>query len=218
MKKAAVLLICTLLSVAVTGQTIKKPIGLQAPIWGVKGGINIATLGGKDLDWVERIDFNVGVAAEWELSPAPLSFTAELLYSREGARTGEIGIWEGNTLYTNGEETVLRLSYIELPVGLKWFWGNTSLDFGAQYGYLAGASGYFYGDNNRTPGVNVSGEFVRLPRTQFKPSVWSLWAGMTVNYTHFSYGFRIVQGLTRALEYDKGSVSTNIQFSIGYVF
>lgn len=111
-------LLVTLLFISstVNGQRIKS-----APLsWGLKGGINLATLYGDDVSDTEILDgFNGGLFFNYAFGPH-LSLQPEVLFSRKGTELD-------NSI--SGEETTTdyELGYLEVPVMLKYHLttGNT---------------------------------------------------------------------------------------------
>lgn len=74
--------------------------------FGIKGGVNFATLTGDDVDDVDsRTGFHLGLIAEFGLSES-FSIQPELLYSAKGAEDGDM-TW--------------KLDYLTIPVMAKYF-------------------------------------------------------------------------------------------------
>ncbi|SHI96763.1 Outer membrane protein beta-barrel domain-containing protein [Mesonia phycicola] len=109
--------------------------------FGVKGGLNVATLGGDasdDYDLDSRVGFHVGGFVEIPLSEK-ITFQPELLYSMQGAQL--------NLVYTDGlnsvsSEAKLKLDYINVPFMFKYeVVDNLAVEVGPQIGFLINAKG-----------------------------------------------------------------------------
>ena len=107
-------------------------VNAQDVKFGVKGGLNLATVGG-DVEGVDaKIGFNVGGFAEIKVSDK-FAIQPELLYSVQGDKYSESF---GGTTYTVKE----NLSYINLPVMVKYYVVDKfSLEAGPQVGFLISA-------------------------------------------------------------------------------
>lgn len=101
--------------------------------FGVKGGLNLATLGGDVDDNVDaKIGFNVGGFVEIKISDK-LAVQPELLYSVQGDKYSESF---GSVNYTVKE----NLSYINVPVMVKYYVADKfNLEAGPQVGFLVSA-------------------------------------------------------------------------------
>ncbi len=103
--------------------------------FGVKGGVNFATLTGDDADELDakmKTGFHLGVLAEIMISDK-FGIQPEVLYSSQGAKSDmeffeEIG---GNV------NVDIKLDYIAVPVMLKYFVApGFSLEAGPQFSFL----------------------------------------------------------------------------------
>lgn len=96
-------------------------INAQSVKFGVKGGLNFATLRGENLDVDSRTGFHVGGVAELKFSDK-FSLQPELLYTELG---------------TKNSTNELRLNYISLPVMAKYYViDGFSLEAGPQFSFL----------------------------------------------------------------------------------
>lgn len=96
----------------------------QESYWGIKGGMNVADLGGKELGYVTKLSWHAGGVGEFVLTPF-ISLQVELIYSNQGAVTD------------NTREVRLNYHYTNLPVLAKiYFLEDASFELGMQYGYL----------------------------------------------------------------------------------
>ena len=97
----------------------------QKAKFGVKGGLNIATLTGDVEDASSLIGFQIGGFAEIKISEK-FSIQPELMYSSQGA-SSDLG----------GD---LKLDYINIPVMAKFYVAKSfSLEAGPQIGFLVSA-------------------------------------------------------------------------------
>ena len=82
----------------------------NAQNFGVKGGLNISSLSGEDVeDFDAKTGFHFGVVAEFMLSEA-FAVQPELLFSTRGASVSE-----------DGDDYSLNLNYITLPLLAKFY-------------------------------------------------------------------------------------------------
>ena len=98
--------------------------------FGVKGGLNIATLGGDAEDAKSLVGFHVGGFAEIKLSDK-FAIQPELLYSTQGAK------FEGTDGDADYDD---KLDYLNIPVMAKYYVAEGfSLEAGPQIGFLLSA-------------------------------------------------------------------------------
>lgn len=97
--------------------------------FGVKGGVNFATVTGNDVDSPDsRTSFHVGVVAEFPLADI-FSIQAEALYSGQGFDFD----FEG----PDGDKVELQLDYINVPVLAKvYVTKGLSIEAGPQFSFL----------------------------------------------------------------------------------
>src|ERR1700754_4003136 len=103
--------------------------------YGVKGGLNLSTVGGKDVSGTSSlVGFHVGVQAGIPLTGA-FNLQPELFYSAEGAKM-KIGTdFDGDQIVTTTAKA--RLNYLNLPVLLQYRHASGFLvQTGPQLGYL----------------------------------------------------------------------------------
>lgn len=101
----------------------------MSPSFGVKGGVNFATISGSDIDSPEsRTSFHVGVVAEFPLADI-FSIQAEALYSGQGFDFDFNG--------PDGDKAELQLDYINVPVLAKvYVTKGLSIEAGPQFSFL----------------------------------------------------------------------------------
>jgi Outer membrane protein beta-barrel domain len=97
--------------------------------FGVKGGVNFATISGNDIDTPEsRTSFHVGVVGEFPLADI-LSLQVEALYSGQGFEYE----FEGS----DGDKAEMQLDYINVPVLAKvYVFKGLSIEAGPQFSFL----------------------------------------------------------------------------------
>ncbi len=96
----------------------------QETQFGLKAGLNVSDIGGKDVGYVTRLTYHAGGVAEFVITPF-FSVQAELVYSLQGAAVDR------------SREVLLSYHYLNVPViGKIYFYEDASLDLGVQYGYL----------------------------------------------------------------------------------
>lgn len=95
----------------------------QHPTFGIKGGLNIATIGG-DIEEVESLtSFHIGGFAQFEFSDK-FTLKPELLYSEQGAQN------------ENDSDLKTKLNYFNLPVIVKYMIDeNLTVEAGPQIGF-----------------------------------------------------------------------------------
>lgn len=97
--------------------------------FGVKGGVNFATITGDDIDSPDsRTSFHVGALVEFPISDM-FSIQAEALYSGKGFDFD----FEGS----DGDKAELQLDYIDVPVLAKiYLTEGLSIELGPQFSFL----------------------------------------------------------------------------------
>lgn len=104
--------------------------------FGVKAGVNFATYGGDDAESEGSeaksvTGFHIGAVAEFGISET-FAIQPEIVYSQQGA----------NREYETGEETEQNLSYLNVPIALKYYvTEGLSIQAGPQVGFLLSAKG-----------------------------------------------------------------------------
>lgn len=103
--------------------------------FGVKGGVNFATLTGDDADELDakmKTGFHLGVLAEIMISDK-FGIQPEVLYSTQGAKS-DASIFEE----FGDVDVTLKLDYVAVPVMLKYFVSpGFSLEAGPQFSFLS---------------------------------------------------------------------------------
>lgn len=109
--------------------TLGFTVNAQEVTFGVKAGLNLASIAGDDTDGLDsRTSFHVGGVAEISISEK-FSVQPELLYSAQGAKESFEGI-----------DIEVNLDYINLPIIAKYYVSEGfSLEAGPQVGFLMSA-------------------------------------------------------------------------------
>ncbi len=105
-------------------------VNAQDVNFGVKGGLNFATLtGGNNSEIGWTTDFNLGVMAEIKISEK-FSFQPELIYSGQGFGSSD------------SAEGTIALNYLNVPlIGKYYVTEKLSLEAGPQIGFLISTKG-----------------------------------------------------------------------------
>lgn len=100
----------------------------MSPSFGIKGGVNLATVTGSDFDSPDsRTSFHVGLVGEMPIADI-LSIQAEVLYSGQGFDFRPL---------PGGDKAEFQLDYINVPVLAKvYVFKGLSLEVGPQFGFL----------------------------------------------------------------------------------
>lgn len=149
----------------------------QQTRFGVKGGLNISSLVGGDVeDTKALIGFHVGGFAEIKVIER-LAIQPELLFSTQGTKVDGFG----------GQDEDWKLNYINVPVLAKFYITKQfTVEAGPQIGFLVSA---------KADGDDV--------KDNFKSIDLGFNFGAGYNFTdNFSAGVRYTVGLSNVLDYD----------------
>ena len=165
---------------------------------GLKAGVNISNFAGDDFGLIEKkalVGFHGGGLVH--ISFGHLVLQPELLFSTQGAR-----------LESNGRETDFKISYLTIPVMLKWETdGGFYLEAGPQGGFKV---------SENVPD-SITSDFV-------KGGDFSINVGLGYHSKGgFGIGGRYNVGISKIGEFDSGNINPDfknavIQFSIFYTF
>ncbi len=178
--------------------------------WGVKGGVNFATLNGDDIESPDsRTSFHVGLVAEMPIADI-FSLQAEVLYSGQGAEYDYVVDLPFEDPYTVNQE--LQLDYINVPVLAKvYLFKGFSLEAGPQFSFLVNDEW----DTNPTGDDGDSPSPIRQTANTFE---FGVAGGLT---------FQTEMGLFASARYNQGvsdiaddlNVQNSVfQISLGYKF
>jgi len=182
--------------------------------FGVKGGVNFATLSGDIEDVNSRTSFHLGAVAEISISEK-FSVQPELLYSSQGAKSEYIETFEGETFSAKEE---IKVDYISIPIMAKYYVGNGfSIEAGPQVSFLTSSKfeyDYSFG------GISESGS------EDYKDFTKGIDFGLG-----FGAGYKMDSGLNFSARYNLGlsninddpeddsNIKNNVfQLSVGYFF
>jgi hypothetical protein len=103
----------------------------MSPSFGVKGGVNFATVNGDGFDSPDsRTSFHVGALAEFPLAEM-FSVQVEALYSGQGFE------YNYNVPFAGEQKLEYQLDYINVPVLAKvYLFKGFSIEAGPQFGFL----------------------------------------------------------------------------------
>ncbi|WP_318640974.1 porin family protein [Flavobacterium ardleyense] len=194
-------------------------VNAQEVEFGVKAGVNIASITGDVEDVSAKIGFHIGGFAEIKISEK-FSVQPELLFSTQGAKS-EYTYNEGG--FTEKSTDKLNLNYINIPVMAKLYVAEGfSLEAGPQIGFLM--SSKTKSDYTITGGGMDINESVEVDSKEFTNTVdFGLNFGLGYKFTeNLSAGARYNLGLSdinKEVDGEALSVKNSvIQVSIGYSF
>ncbi|MCK5705407.1 MAG: PorT family protein [Cyclobacteriaceae bacterium] len=189
MNKYYLLILCLFLTL---NQAFSQEVEL-----GVKGGMNISTLGKSELGNVARIAYHFGGTAEFITTPF-FSIQTELMYSLQGAATDQ------------SRQVYLNYHYLNIPLLAKaYFYEDASFEIGVQYGLLLKAV-----DKN---------EFYSQDRSdEVSNSDFAVVFGLNYKLDEkFTFGFRYNLGITNTAKqdiiYEKRYTNRVLLISLGYI-
>lgn len=184
--------------------------------FGAKAALNVSTISGDVEETSSLIGFQVGGFAEFKLSEK-FAFQPELMYSAQG---GKESYTEAYDFMTVSSEATYKLSYINLPLMLKYYaTPKLSVEFGPQVGFLLSAKQ----DYEAT--FSLFGETESESGSEdIKDDMESIAFGL-----NFGAGFDITENITAGLRYNLGlsniaddedyTVKNNVlSVSVGYKF
>lgn len=194
-------------------------IGAQEVRFGLKGGVNFATLTGDIEDASAKVGFNAGVFAELKVSEK-FSVQPELLISTQGAKNEYNEDLGGGNSYS--EESKLNFTYLNVPIMGKFYVADKfSLELGPQIGFLMSAKSD-YSATTVIGGVTTT----ESENVDVKDEVKSIDFGM-----NFGAGFDFTENLSAGVRYNLGLSNINdvegdnsdiknsvISLSLGYKF
>jgi len=173
--------------------------------FGVKGGVNFATLNGNDIDSPDsRTSFHVGVLAELPVSSF-FSVQAEALYSGQGA--------EANFSGPDGDKAEFQLDYINVPVLAKFYiMEGLSLEAGPQFSFLVNEEFDF------NPNANDGDIDLENTRYEANSFDFGVAGGLTFQTSMGLFATaRYVQGITEI--YDDADIKNSVfQIGVGFKF
>ncbi len=159
--------------------------------FGAKGGMNLANLSGARTSRGDMINFHVGVITEFVFRRGLFGLQPELLYSRQGA--------------TSGNFYKANLDYLSVPVMFKFFpIRNMSVDIGPQTSFLL----------NYKEGSSEDPETIRTTGANNLDFGLNIGFGYNLDRHLFAHA-RYNLGISKVYGDFNNSV---LQFSLGYKF
>lgn len=192
-------------AVSVQAQEDASNADSMAASFGVKGGVNFATLNGNDIDSPDsRTSFHVGVFGEFPLS-SMFSVQAEALYSGQGAEADFSG--------TDGDKAELQLDYINVPVLAKFYiMEGLSIEAGPQFSFLVNDE-FDFNPNSNDGDIDLNDT-----RFEAKSFEFGVAGGLTFQTSMGLFATaRYIQGVTEVY-YDADIKNSNFQLGIGFKF
>lgn len=210
-------------------QAQKKDVNVR---FGIKGGLNIATLAGDVDNASPKIGVHVGGLAEIKLTKK-FSIQPEILLSLQGTKDQYS---ESSPGYSYNSENKVNLTYLNFPVMAKFYViPNLSLEAGPQLGILVGAKREY------TQTENDGGDVTVVSRTaDVKGGLKTAEAGFNLGASYyfndniflqarFCIGlssidnnggyYRVDNGNGNVYKYNGSNVTNNVfQLSFGYRF
>ena len=182
------------ISIVVLGIVMTVSAFAQAPAkFGLKAGVNVATLRQDDVSYDSRIGLHVGGLAHIHLAPQ-WALQPEVVYSQEGAELNDVK---------------LKLDYINIPLMLQYMFNNGfRIEAGPQLGLMVNSKAED-DDENEDDLDDV-----------FKTTNVGLGLGLNyLSYSGLGVGGRYVLGLSDISESNTSKVkSGNFQISLFYMF
>lgn len=161
--------------------------------WGAKVGFNATNI--SNFDAKNKMSIHVGAFAEKRYSDL-LGASAELIYSRQGARDKD-GDWKYK----------LRVNYLNIPILAKFFvWEGLSVDVGPQFGFALNAKQKAKGNGN-TAKVKIK---------DFNVFDFSIPIGVTYRVEDIFVSARYNIGLTNVFDSGVNNKNHVFQLSVGY--
>ena len=180
--------------------------------FGVKAGVNVATLTGDVDDLTTRFSLHIGGVAEIPITDK-LSFQPELLYSSQGAEVDE-GLGFGGVSFN----TKIKLDYINVPLMAKYYViDNLGVEFGPLVGFLVSAKVDYDGDS----GFDDESDSEDV-KDNYKSIDFGLAAGASYKLDFgLNFGIRYNLGLADINDIDGSDSKLHngvLQVSVGYMF
>lgn len=163
---------------------------------GIKGGMNVATLGKSTLGFLPRVSYHLGGTAEFITTPF-FSIQTELMYSLQGAAVDR------------SQNIYLNYHYLNIPLLAKaYFYEDASFEIGIQYGRLIKA-------------VNES--YIGSTEDQVNKNDFAVVFGLAYKIGEkVNFGIRYNLGITntadRDIIYEARHTNRVLQISLGYLF
>lgn len=207
--KKVIFLVAVMLLVVSTGSFAQAKFGLKA-------GLNIANMGGDDMeDTDSRLAPVFGAFVNFSLSEK-VSFQPELLYSMKGAKDSYTDSYEG--VDVDIDETA-RLDYLDIPLMFKFdVGGGFNLQAGPQLGLLLSAEIEQEGSSS-VEGMNISASETIDVKDDLKGMDLGLNIGAGYDFGALGVDLRYNLGLSNIADYEDGDLKNSaIQVGVSYAF
>lgn len=193
----AVMLMSALLLAMVFSTKVKAQL---LPEFGIKGGVNFATLNNAD-DLESKTGILAGAFVKLNIPASPIAIQPEVLYAQYGYKA-------------EGDDSFVALNYIQIPVLLKFGFDlpaapvAPNVFFGPYLGFNTKAEADDGDDNT----VDVD-DF-------FTDTDYGVVVGAGLDITKFRIGLRYTAGLTNVLEddFEDGEKNSAIALTVGIAF
>ncbi|NMH28097.1 porin family protein [Flavobacterium silvaticum] len=181
----------------------------RKPTFGVKGGVNFATVTGGDFDSPDsRTSFHAGALAEFPLADI-FSLQVEALYSGQGYKADFSG--------SDGDKAEFQLDYINVPVLAKFYIvKGLSIEAGPQFSFLVHEE-FDFNPNSGNGDIDLNNTDLDAENFEFGVA-----GGLTFQTEfglfasgRYNYGFTEIFRKTEGLDDIHNSV---FQISVGYKF
>lgn len=194
-------------------------VNAQEVEFGVKGGVNIATITGDVEDASAKIGFHIGGFAEIKISEK-FSFQPEILFSTQGAKAETKYTEQGFAVEASEK---INLAYLNIPLIAKLYVAEGfSLEAGPQIGFLMSAK-----DKAEYKVSGMGQTIEESEEIDIKSNSNSVDFGL-----NFGLGYKFTENLSAGARYNLGLNDINkkeegvsesvknsvIQVSIGYSF
>lgn len=176
-----------------------------SPSFGVKGGVNFATITGSDFDSPDsRTSFHAGVFGEFPVAPDFFSIQVEALYSGQGFESDI----DGGFLGGDGK-VEYQLDYINVPVLAKFYIvKGLSIEAGPQFSFKV----------NEEIDTNANADAGDLDLNQAKDFEFGVSGGLTFELPVGVFATaRYNQGLTEIVE-NRDAKNSVFQLGVGFKF
>jgi opacity protein-like surface antigen len=179
-------------ALAATSYFSNGQAGIDGISYGIKGGLNMANVKGKDVEGTSSLlGFHGGVQANIPLN-AGFSLQPEFFYSAEGAKMKVEMQGDGDAIIEGTAKT--NLSYVNLPVLLKYQHASGAFAItGPQIGYLLSAKVKMDGESE-----NVKDGFKKI---NFG---WTVGVGYMIPATSIGVDVRYNFGLSKLTKAEDG--------------
>jgi len=176
----------------------------MSPSFGIKGGVNFASISGNDFDNPDaRTSFHAGVFGEFPIAPI-FSLQVEALYSGQGFKSD----YDGGIFGGNGK-IEYQLDYINVPVLAKFYLiKGLSIEAGPQFSFKV----------NEEIDADANADDGDYDLSKAKDFEFGVAGGLTFQTEMGLFATaRYIQGMTEIFE-DSDAKNAVFQVGVGYKF